>query len=145
LARHDNEIGKYYYKKGSWTAAEGRFKDVLEKYEEFSDLDATLYMLGKSLEEAGRVTEATVYYAQVAREFPFSQHFNEAKEILILLEQEVPEVDESVAARREANLRNDSFSMMDPIRSVWQVFKSPVRGPNNSRWVEMPCLRTTMI
>jgi outer membrane protein assembly factor BamD len=122
LARHDNEIGKYYFKKGSWTAAEGRFKDVIEKYDDFADLDDTLFMLGKSLEESGRVTEATVYYAQVAREFPFSEYFEQAKEILILLEQEVPEVDTSVAARRESNLRNESFSVMDPIRSVWQVF-----------------------
>lgn len=122
LAQHDNEIGKYYYKKRSWTAAEGRFKDVIEKYDSYGDLDLTLFMLAKSLEEAGRVTEATVYYAQVAREFPFSKHFEEAKEILVLLEQEVPEVDETVAAERESNRRVENFSVMDPLRSVWQVF-----------------------
>jgi len=122
LARHDHEIGKFYYKKGAWTAAEGRFKDVIEKYQDFADLDATLFMLGKSLEQSGRVTEATVYYAQVAREFPFSRYYEEAKHILTLLEQEVPEVDETVASRREANRREDSFSVMDPLRSVWQVF-----------------------
>jgi hypothetical protein len=84
--------------------------------------DDTLFKLARSLEESGRISEATPHYARLAQEFPFSRHFELAKEKLILLEQPVPEVNEVVAARREANRRVENFSLMDPIRSVWQVF-----------------------
>ena len=83
-------------------------------------LDTTLYQLGRALEESGRVTEAVVYYAQVAEEFPFSDYYDAVTERLILLEQPVPEVDEQAAAQRSANLRDEGS--FNPIKSVWQVF-----------------------
>jgi outer membrane protein assembly factor BamD len=122
LARRDQEIGDFYFKRSSFLAAESRFMEVLEKYPSFSELDLTLFRLGRSLEESGRVTEAVVYYARLAKEFPFSDHFEESREKLVLLEQDVPEVDEEAAARHLANRREDSFSVLDPIRSVWQAF-----------------------
>ena len=52
----------------------------------------------------------------------FSKYFEEARNRLILMEVDVPEVDEQAAARHEANRREDSFSLLDPMRSVFQVF-----------------------
>jgi hypothetical protein len=39
-----------------------------------------------------------------------------------MLEQDVPEVDEILAAQRRANRREDKgFSITDPIKSVWET------------------------
>jgi outer membrane protein assembly factor BamD len=120
LARGKSEIGEFYFRKKSYGAAEARFLEVVEDYPNFSMLDTTLYQLGRALEESGRITEAVVYYAQVAEEFPFSDYYDAVTERLILLEQPVPEVDEQAAAQRSANLREEGS--FNPIKSVWQVF-----------------------
>jgi len=122
LARRDQEIGDFYFKKSSYLAAESRYMDVLEKYPEFSLADMTLYRLGQSLEQMGRVTEAAAFYERLVREYPFSADYDSAKEKLILLEREVPEVDQEAAARHAANRHIESFSLMDPIKSVMEVF-----------------------
>lgn len=124
LAMRDHEIGDFYFKRDSYLAAEARFKEVLESYPDFSRMDATLYKLGRSLEESGRVTEAVVYYQQIASEYPFSEFFDETREKLILLEQEIPEIKQTEADRHLAlrEAREEDFSIFDPIRSVWQVF-----------------------
>jgi hypothetical protein len=85
-------------------------------------MDVTLFRLGRALEETGRVAEAVVYYDRVAVGFPFSKFFEDAKDRLVLLEMEIPEVDVQAAAQHEANRREDSFSVLDPMRSVFQVF-----------------------
>lgn len=122
LARRDQEIGDFYFRKGSYLAAEGRYKEVLDKYPEYSKMDVTLYRLARSLEEIGRISEAAVYYEKLAREYPFSTYFDAAKEKLILLEREIPPVDEVAAARHRANLRDESFSITDPIKTVVEFF-----------------------
>jgi len=122
MAMREQSIGNFYFKGDSYRAAEDRYKEVLEKYPDFSVLDETLYNLGRCLEESGQVVEASVYYKRVASEFPFSSYFSDAKNHLVMLEQEVPEVDEVLAAQRKANLREDKgFSITDPIKSVWQT------------------------
>lgn len=122
LARHDHTIGSFYYKRNSYTAAEMRFKNVLDKYPNFSMMDDTLFKLGRSLEESGRVTEASVYYARIAAEYPFSEYFDTAKERLILLEKDVPVVDEQAAAIHASNRIEKNFSVWDPFKSVMQIF-----------------------
>ena len=122
MAMRDHSIGNFYFRRTSYRAAEDRYKEVLEKYPDFSDLDETLYHLGRCLEENGQVVEASVYYKRVASEFPFSEFFSEAKEHLIMLEQDVPEVDEVLASQRRANRREDKgFSVTDPIKSIWET------------------------
>ncbi len=122
LAKRDHEIGEFYYRQKAWTAAEMRYKEVLDKYPDFSEMDVTLFRLGRALEESGRVAEAVVYFDRVAAGYPFSKFFDEAKDRLILLEMDVPDVDEQAAARHAANRREESFSILDPMRSVFQVF-----------------------
>jgi outer membrane protein assembly factor BamD len=122
MAMRDHYIGNFYFKRSSYRAAEDRYKEVLEKYPDFSTLDETLFNLGQCLEENGQVVEASVYYKRVASEFPFSDYFSDSKEHLLMLEQDVPEVDELLAAQREANRREDEgFSITDPLKSIWQT------------------------
>jgi len=121
-AMRGHSIGNFYFRRNSYRAAEDRYKEVLERFPDFSSLDETLFNLGRSLEENGQVVEASVYYKRVASEFPFSEYFQQAKDHLVMLEQDVPEVDEVLAAQRRANVREDEgFSITDPIKSIWET------------------------
>ena len=116
-------VSNFYFKKGSYLASESRYKELLAQYPNYSILDHTLFRLGQSLENLGRIEEASVYYSQLVSGYPFSEYEKDAKERLILLERPVPEVDPVAAAKHEANRRpDDGFSVLDPIRGVWGIF-----------------------
>ncbi len=116
------DVGNFYFKRGAYNASQSRYQEVLKDYPTYSHLDATLYNLAESLEKTGRIEEATVYYAQLVEGYPFSDHFDDAREKLILLEKPVPEVNKQLAAQHEANRRIESFSLLDPIRGVIHTF-----------------------
>ncbi len=118
-----HDVANFYLEqRKNYLAAESRYKEVISNYPNFSRADEALYNLGLSLENMGRIEEASVYYARVASEYPFSQFAEEAQEKLILLEKPVPAVNEAAAARNLANRREESFSILDPLRSVWATF-----------------------
>ena len=122
LASGTHGVGVFYLDRHSHEASESRFKEVLDKYPNFSHSDVTIFRLAESLEKLGRIEEASSYYIQVAREYPFSEYFDAAKEKLVLLEKEVPEIDPKKAMQHEANRIPSSFSLLDPVRGVWRFF-----------------------
>ncbi len=123
LASGIHQIAKFYFHRKGFLASESRYKEILEKYSDFSGLDESLFQLGESLEKQGRIEEASVYYSRVAGEFPFSDYFDDAKERLVLLERPVPVVDQAKAAKNEGNRREEEgFSILAPVRSVVGVF-----------------------
>lgn len=122
LAKGHHEVGEFYFSRDSFLAAEDRYQEVLSEFPNFSGTDETLFKAAKALENQGRIDEAVPLYHRLAEEFPFSDYFEEAREMLVLLERPVPEVNEEKAAQNEANLREGDFSVFDPIRSLWQVF-----------------------
>ena len=63
-------VGDFYFTKDSHLASESRFKEVLDRYPDYSGLSTTLYRLGQSLEGLGRVEEATVYYSRLVPSIP---------------------------------------------------------------------------
>lgn len=118
-------VGDFYFNKDSYLASESRYKEVLDLYPDYSSLSMTLFRLGQSLEGLGRIEEAGVYYSRLVSEYPFSDYEGEAREKLLLLERPLPEVNpvEAAANAAEANRRmDDGFSVLDPIRGVWQIF-----------------------
>ena len=123
LAGGIHEIGNFYFSRKGFLASESRYKEILESYSDFSNMDESLFKLGESLEKQGRIEEASVYYARLAGEFPFSDYFEDAKEKLVLLEKPVPVVDQAKAAKNKSNRREEKgFSIMAPVRSVVDVF-----------------------
>ena len=118
-------VGNFYFRKGSYLASESRYKEVITEYPNYSRLDVSLYRLGNSLESLGRIEEASVYYARLAAEFPFSAHSEDAEKKLILLEKSVPPVNVVAAERNKANqMKEEGFSLnpMKPIRGVVDFF-----------------------
>ena len=66
-----------------------------------------------------------MYYSRLVSEYPFSDFEGEAREKLLLLERPLPEVNpvEAAANEAESNRRGEEgFSVLDPIRGVWQIF-----------------------
>lgn len=125
LASGMHAVGDFYYEKESFLASESRYKEILEKYPEYHQMDLALYRLGDSLENLGRVEEASVYYARLVAEYPFSTEADSAEEKLILLEKPVPIVDTLIASRNEANRKiEEGFSVFAPIRGVVGIFTS---------------------
>jgi len=122
LALGVHQKAEFYFNRGRFLASEDRFREVLEKYENFSQADVTNFLLARSLEELNRIDEAATRYAILVKEYPFSQHADQAREKLILLEKPIPEVDEEKARIHAANRRMESFSFWDPVRSVWRTF-----------------------
>ncbi|RPI26908.1 MAG: outer membrane protein assembly factor BamD [Acidobacteria bacterium] len=117
------DVANFYLKmRKNYMASESRYKEVISNYPDFSRADEALYNLGLALENMGRIEEASVYYSRVASEYPFSAFSEDAKDKLILLEKPVPAVNQEVAAKNEANRRVESFSIFDPLRSVWATF-----------------------
>ena len=123
LAQGIQGIGNFYFSRSSHLASENRYKELLESYPDYSRADETLFRLGQSLENLGRIEEASVYYSRLVSDYPFSEYAGDAEEKLILLEKPVPPVDPVAAAKNEANRRVDEgFSALDPIREVWGIF-----------------------
>ena len=123
LATGMHSVGDFYYDKESFLASESRYKEILEKYPEYHQMDMALFRLGGSLENLGRVEEASVYYARLVAEYPFSTEADSAEEKLILLEKPVPIVDTLIASRNEANRKiEEGFSILAPIRGVVGIF-----------------------
>jgi outer membrane protein assembly factor BamD len=116
-------VGDFYFNKRSFLGSESRYKEVIEEYPNFSRLDESLFRLGISLEELGRIEEASVYYSRLVAEFPFSDYSKDSEERLVLLERPIPPVDAAAAERNAANQRiEEGFSLLAPIRGVWGVF-----------------------
>jgi outer membrane protein assembly factor BamD len=117
-----HDVGNFYLERRNYMASESRYKEVIADYPDFTRSDEALYNLGGSLEAMGRIEEAAVYYARVVSEYPFSRLSRDATEKLILLEKPVPEINQGVASKNEANRRPTTFSIWDPIRAVWETF-----------------------
>src|SRR5437867_944445 len=48
LAEHEFAVGRFYYRKGAYHAAIGRFLNLIQVYPDTPDIDAALYMLADS-------------------------------------------------------------------------------------------------
>jgi outer membrane protein assembly factor BamD len=99
LAMHGYNIGNFYldarYKghKGGLKGAQSRFKEVNDKYPNFSLRDAVLFKLAYTYQQEEEPDEAAKYYQDLLRNFPNSEYADKAKEQLSIIGVPVPEPD----------------------------------------------------
>lgn len=103
LAQGDYKIAQFYYAKRAYPAARARFQVIAESYPNFSQADAALWQLGKSLEALRRPKEAAVYYSRVITEHPLSSYVDPVKERLTALKQPIPRPTRAILARAQAD------------------------------------------
>lgn len=99
LAMHGYNVGVFYldarYKghKGGLKGAQSRFKEVNEKYPNFSYRDAVLFNLAYTYQQEEEPDEAAKYLQDLLRNYPNSQYTEKAKEQLSIIGAPIPEPD----------------------------------------------------
>lgn len=98
LAMHSYQIGDFYGdrykgKKGGLKGAQSRYKEVIDKYPNFSLRDAVLFKLAFTYQQEEEPDEAAKYYQDLLRNFPDSDYAEKAKEQLSIIGAPIPEPD----------------------------------------------------
>jgi outer membrane protein assembly factor BamD len=104
LAEGDYRIGYYYYVKGDRRAAAARLIAVAKRYPLYSKSDKTLWMLGDIFEKSERKDVASLYYAQIVRNYPLSGLSGRSKDKLKSFGVPVPQPDPKALAWQQAEL-----------------------------------------
>ncbi len=90
LALHEEDIAKTYLARNAYKAAEGRLREIVDSYPNFTFMDSALYMLGVTLIEQEQPDEASQYFSKVVSEYSTSEFAADAKEFLVKLGKPIP-------------------------------------------------------
>ena len=99
LAMHSYQIGNFYLEpryqrgKGGLKGAQSRYKEVVDKYPNFSLRDEVLFKLAYTYQQEEEPDEAAKYYQDMLRNFPNSNYAEKAKEQLSIIGVPIPEPD----------------------------------------------------
>jgi outer membrane protein assembly factor BamD len=99
LGLHNLLIANYYYnlsveqKKGGLKGAQSRYREILEKYPNFSYQDEALYRLANTYLVEEETDQAARYFQRIVREFPNSEWLARSKQHLELIGAEIPASD----------------------------------------------------
>jgi len=82
-AEHGLQIANFFLNKshnghGGTLGAQGRLKDIIERYPNYSHLDQVLFLLGKLRLSDGNLDEAATYFRRLLEEYPGSQNAAQA-------------------------------------------------------------------
>ncbi len=82
LAGKEMEIGRFYQRSGRWLAAEIRFQNVIENFQTTSHAPEALYRLTESSLALGIPQEAKKYAAVLGANYPGSEWYDRAFELI---------------------------------------------------------------
>jgi outer membrane assembly lipoprotein YfiO len=97
LGLHNLLIANYYYTqsvqqgKGGLKGAQSRYREILDKYPNFSFQDETLYKLANTYLIEEETDQAARYFQRIVRDFPNSEWVEKSKEQLKLIGADIPE------------------------------------------------------
>lgn len=133
LAQGEYQIAMYYYTHRAYLASESRFKEIVDKYPNFSQGDDVFWYLGQSLTELHKQREAIPYYDRLVMEFPLSPRVDDTKQQLASMNSPVPAPTKAVLARAEADaVRHDHRSIFQQTLGAFSSspdYSSTLRGP----------------
>ncbi|MGH9776977.1 MAG: outer membrane protein assembly factor BamD [Candidatus Acidiferrales bacterium] len=107
LADSEFRVGRFYFLRGNWRAAAGRFTEMVELYPNYSQRDQALWMLAQSWEAPSSLLWkadpqiAAETYARLIREHPASVLAENARTELARLGVPPPEPDPVLLARAQ--------------------------------------------
>jgi len=99
LGLHNLYIGNYYYtlsvdqKKGGLKGAQSRYREILDKYPNFSFMDEALYKLAVTYLLEEETDEAASYFQRIVRDYPNSPWVEKSKEQLGIIGAKIPDPD----------------------------------------------------
>ncbi len=82
LAGKEMEVGRYYYKQGSYLAGINRFKRVVTDYQNTSQTPEALYRLAEGYMALGVVSEAQTAAAVLGQNYPNSDWYKDAYQLV---------------------------------------------------------------
>jgi len=88
LAEYEFYVGRFYFKKGSFVAAEKRFEGILREYPESRIVPDALYYLGLSYREQGDIERAREALQRLIREFPDINLAARARDVLASIDKQ---------------------------------------------------------
>ena len=97
LGLHNLLIANYYYtqsvdqKKGGLKGAQSRYREILDKYPNFSFQDEALFKLANTYLVEEETDQAARYFQRIVRDFPNSDYVAKSKEQLELIGATIPE------------------------------------------------------
>jgi outer membrane protein assembly factor BamD len=134
LGESDFKIAQFYYARGAWPAAKGRFDEIAENYPDFSRTDEALWYLAQSYEHMKQSGKAAASYARILTEYPLSDRVDDAKERLTAMHQPIPQPTKAVLARAQADAalrrpRRDLLAKVGGIMSSAPDVSATRHGP----------------
>jgi len=116
LAEGEFETASFYQMRGAYRAARGRYREIVEKYPNFSQGDQALFGMAQCLEHLKVPKESVPYYSRLVHDFPLSPHVDEAKARLVAMKQPVPKPTKATLARAQADAsRIHSKSLLEKL------------------------------
>lgn len=108
LADGEYKTGMFYRSKGSYPAAANRLQYVADQYPLYSLADETLWELADSYLKMGDRFEdrAAAAYTRIVKDYPLSDHADEAADKLKAMNRPVPEVDQAAYAHWKFEYEN---------------------------------------
>ena len=127
LGDKEFRTGAFYHTKGSFPAAANRLAFVADQYPLYSGADEALWQLGDSYTKLGDRFEdkSAVAYSRIVKDYPLSDHAEEAKERLATLKRPIPPADPAALARMKYEIENREKAGM--VSHAMGVFR---RGPD---------------
>jgi tetratricopeptide (TPR) repeat protein len=127
LGLHNLYIGNFYYKlsvdqqKGGLKGAQSRYREILDKYENFTYMDEALFKLAVTYQIEEETEEAAKYYKRIVSDYPYSDYLEKSKEQLTLMGESIPETNpnrkDALAPEKKSFLSNfkDQFFGIYPM------------------------------
>jgi outer membrane protein assembly factor BamD len=114
IAEGEFRAGAFYHHKGSYPAAANRLQSLSEQYPLYSGADEVLWQLGDSYGRMGDRFEdrAANAYTRIVKDYPLSDHVDEAKKKLQALNRPVPAADAAALERMKYELENRTKSSL---------------------------------
>ncbi len=72
LAEHEFLVARYYYNRGAWEAARGRFEGLFASFPDYSRMEKALYWAGLTEKRLGREDDARALFERLRRDYPQS-------------------------------------------------------------------------
>ncbi len=111
LAGKEMEVGRYYYRQGSYLAGINRFKRVVTDYTNTTQTPEALYRLSEGYMALGVVSEAQTAAAVLGQNYPNSEWYQDAYQ-LVSSDGQAPVADrESWISKTFANLILSEFRL----------------------------------
>ncbi len=89
LAEYELYVGKFYFKKGSYSAAALRFNRILQNYPDSKEVPEALYYLGLSYNNTAERDKALTAFKTLIEKYPATKLSKEAQDIVISLNKSV--------------------------------------------------------